>query len=87
MNTVEFITELQGGSVLQIPAAAAAQLPKSGKVRVIVLSEDAADSYPRLTPEALGQLADRMVETKDPAEADQLQEKIVRGFYGGEPHA
>ena len=44
MNAVEFTTELHGGSVLQIPAQAAAQLPKTGKVRVIVLSEDAEDS-------------------------------------------
>jgi len=28
-----------------------------------------------------------MVETQDPAEADRLQEKIVRGFYGGDSHA
>ncbi len=34
----------------------------------------------RLTPEELGQLAKRMVETKDPAEADRLQEEIERGF-------
>ena len=40
-----------------------------------------------LTPEELGELAKRMAETKDPAEADRLQEKIVHGFYGGESHA
>jgi hypothetical protein len=39
------------------------------------------------TPEELGELTRRMVETKDPAEADRLQEEIVRGFYGAEPHA
>jgi hypothetical protein len=33
------------------------------------------------------ELAKQMVETKDPAEADRLKEEIVRGFYGGEPHA
>lgn len=44
MNAVEFTTELSGGSVLHIPANAAAQLPKAGKVRVIVLTEDAEDS-------------------------------------------
>jgi hypothetical protein len=40
-----------------------------------------------LSPEELGRLADRMVETNDPVEADRLQEEIVRGFYGGKPHA
>ena len=43
MNAVEFTTELCG-SVLQIPPQAAAQLPKAGKVRVIVLTEDAEDT-------------------------------------------
>ena len=44
MNAVEFTTELHGGSVLEIPAQAAAQLPKAGKVRVIVLTDDPEDS-------------------------------------------
>ena len=41
----------------------------------------------QLTGRELGKLARQMVETKDPAEADRLKEEIVRGFYGGEPHA
>ena len=41
----------------------------------------------QLTGKELGDLAKRMVETKDSAEADRLQEEIVRGFYGNEPHA
>lgn len=41
----------------------------------------------QLTGEELGGLARRMVAAKDPAEADRLQEEIVRGFYGSEPHA
>ena len=36
----------------------------------------------RLSPEELGDLARRMQETKDGAEADRLQEEIIRGFYG-----
>ena len=45
MNAVEFITQLNGATVLQIPSEAAAQLPKSGKARVIVLTdEDASDT-------------------------------------------
>ena len=40
MNAVEFTTELSGSGVLRIPSEAAAQLPKSGKARVIVLTPD-----------------------------------------------
>jgi hypothetical protein len=36
----------------------------------------------QLSGEQLGALAQRMVDAKDPAEADRLQEEIVRGFYG-----
>jgi len=43
MNAVEFTTELSGTSVLKIPAEAAAQLPKAGKARVIVLTDDGND--------------------------------------------
>jgi len=45
------------------------------------------EESPRLSPEQLGQLAGRMAETDDPAEASQLEQHIVRGFYRGEPHA
>ena len=38
MNAVEFTTELSGAAVLPIPREIAAQLPKSGKARVIVLT-------------------------------------------------
>ena len=45
MNAVEFTTELSGSGVLQIPSEAAAQLPKSGTARVIVLTrEDGEDA-------------------------------------------
>ena len=44
MNAVEFITQLSGATVLQIPSEAAAQLPKTGNARVIVLTEEDADS-------------------------------------------
>ena len=41
----------------------------------------------QLTGEEIGGLAKRMVEAKNPAEASRLNEEIVRGFYGVEPHA
>ncbi len=62
------------------------RLPKEERTKVIEFTRQLADNQ-LLTPEELGQLAKRMAETKDPAEADRLQEKIVRGFYGGESHA
>ena len=40
MNAVEFTTELKGESVLRIPSEIAARLPKSGKARIIVLTND-----------------------------------------------
>ena len=40
MKAVEFTTELSGANVLHIPSEAAAQLPKAGKARVIVLTDE-----------------------------------------------
>jgi len=62
------------------------QLPPEEQSRVIQFAIELARKR-QLTGKELGKLARRMVETKDPAEADRLQEEIVRGFYGGKPHA
>jgi hypothetical protein len=43
MNAVEFTTELSSDPILAIPKDAAAQLPKTGKARVIVLTGDDAE--------------------------------------------
>ncbi len=43
MNAVEFTTELSGAAVLPIPREIAAQLPKSGKARILILTDDASD--------------------------------------------
>ncbi|MGH7816248.1 MAG: hypothetical protein ACREOR_02565 [Candidatus Binatia bacterium] len=43
MKAVEFETELSGKHDLHIPRDAAAQLPKAGKARVIVLVEEDGD--------------------------------------------
>jgi len=43
MNAVEFTTELSGASVLHIPSEVAAQLPKAGRARVIVLTDEGND--------------------------------------------
>jgi len=62
------------------------RLPTEERTKVIEFARKASDDR-RLSPDELGELAKRMVEAKDPAEADQLQEQIVRGFYGGKSHA
>ncbi len=43
MHAIEFTTQLSGAAVLSIPSDVVAQLPKSGKARVIVLTDDASD--------------------------------------------
>ena len=62
------------------------RLPRDEQSRVIEFARQAGESR-QLSPEELGRLAKKMVEAKDAAEADRLQEEIVRGFYGGQPHA
>ena len=52
MKAVEFTTELSSASVLKIPKDAAVQLPKTGKARVIVLTDESDDAeWSRLTAE------------------------------------
>lgn len=43
MKAVEFTTELTDSDVLRIPTHVAAQLPKTGRARIIVLTDDQAD--------------------------------------------
>ena len=62
------------------------QMPPEDQSRVIQFAIELARKR-QLTGQELGELAKRMVETKDPAEAGRLEEEIVRGFYGNEPHA
>jgi hypothetical protein len=70
MTAVEIIEEIK-------------RLPREERARVIEFARQAGEDR-RLSPEELGQLAKRMVEAKDPIEADRLQEEIVRGFYGSQ---
>ena len=62
------------------------RLPKGEQTKVLEFARQAA-KIQTLSPEELGKLAKQMVEAQDPAEADRLQEDIVRGFYGGQSHA
>ena len=73
MTAVEIIEEIK-------------RLPRDEQSRVIEFARHAGENR-QLSPEELGQLAQQMVEAKDPGEADRLQADIVRGFYGGKPRA
>jgi hypothetical protein len=73
MTSVEIIEEIK-------------RLPQHEQDRVIEFVQKSREDR-MLTPDELGELARQMTETKDPAEADRLQKKIVRGFYGDQPHA
>jgi hypothetical protein len=73
MTAVEIIEEIK-------------RLPKGEQTKVLEFARQAAKIQP-LSPEQLGELAKQMVEAQDPAEADRLQQEIVRGFYGGQSHA
>jgi hypothetical protein len=73
MTAVEIIEEIK-------------RLPRTEQDRVIEFVRRSGESRP-LTPDELGELAKQMIEAKDPAEADRLQAKIVRGFYGRQADA
>ena len=62
------------------------RLPKNEQTKVLEFARQLAESQP-LTPEELGELANRMTETHDSAEADRMQQKIIGRFYGGKSHA
>jgi hypothetical protein len=62
------------------------QLPQDEQNKVMEFVRMAGEKGP-LSPEELGDLAQRMVGAEDPKEADRYQAEIVRGFYGGRSHA
>ncbi len=43
MNAVVFRTELKGTNVLEVPSEVVARLPKAGRARVIVLTDNEND--------------------------------------------
>jgi len=69
MSAIEFTTELSEKPVLTIPSEIAAQLPKAGRARVIVLTGDNAD-------EAEWQLAAYEQFLRDDSAADAIYETL-----------
>jgi hypothetical protein len=45
------------------------------------------DAERQLTGDELSSLAERMVNTADPAERARIRDQIIRGFYGQRQHA
>ena len=56
-------------------------LPPAEQSRVIQFALELARTR-RLTGKELGVLAQRMVESNDPAEVEKLKSALTRGFYG-----
>ncbi|MGZ8217662.1 hypothetical protein [Methylomagnum sp.] len=48
MNAIEFTTTLTNKAILEIPADIADQLPKTGKARVILFTDESNDTEWRL---------------------------------------
>ena len=57
------------------------QLPPEEQSRVIQFAFELARER-QLSGAKLSELAERMVEAKDPAQVQELREQIHRGFYG-----
>jgi hypothetical protein len=43
------------------------------------------DLYKQLSGSELAELAEQMINAPTEAEKDALREKLIRGFYGGDP--
>jgi NADH:ubiquinone oxidoreductase subunit E len=59
-----------------------ARLPSNEKAQVLNALLRSQTEKGMLSPDELVALADQMVATKDPEEADRLQKQILAGFYG-----
>ena len=57
------------------------QLPRAEQSRVIRFAFELARER-QLAGDKLSELAQRMADSNDPAEAQKLREEIHRGFYG-----
>jgi hypothetical protein len=60
------------------------RLPSNEKAQVLNALLRSQTEKGMLSPDELVALADQMVATKDPEEADRLQNKFLRAFTGGE---
>jgi hypothetical protein len=63
------------------------RLPSKERAEVLSALPRSQATNRKLSPDELIALADQMVATQDPKEADRLEKKILAGFYGQRPHA
>ncbi len=56
-------------------------LPPAELAEVVRYAKE-LDKHRPMSGAELTEIAHRMVNTSDPAEADRLQEELVKGFYG-----
>lgn len=58
------------------------RLPSKEKLEILTALLRSQTSKRQLSPDELVALADQMVATKNPEEADRLEKEILAGFYG-----
>ena len=58
------------------------RLPSKEKAEVLTALLRSRTMKRQLSPDELVALADQMVATKDPEEANRLEKEILAGFYG-----
>ena len=58
------------------------RLPSKERAEVLIALLRSQTTKRQLSPDELVALADQMVATKDPEEADRLEKQILTGFYG-----
>ena len=73
MTAVEIIEEIK-------------RLPRAEQSKVIEFARQVVGNR-MLSAEELGVLAAQLAETSDPDEAQRIEERLVRGFYGPERDA
>jgi hypothetical protein len=69
VTTVQIIREIE-------------RLPPKDKAEILRVLLRSQEKNGKLSPDELVALADQMVATPDPEEADRLEAKILAGFYG-----
>ena len=57
------------------------ELPLEDRLQVLRFARD-YETVPKLTPEQLGDLGERLARTTDPGEIDRLEKAMMNGFYG-----
>lgn len=57
------------------------RLPAEERLEIVQFAR-AYETVPRLTPEELGELGERLANATDPAEIAELEKALINGFYG-----